>query len=128
MDHTTPAEGIQRLLASYGHALDDGRVDDVLALWEPDGVFELAGVGDFQGVDALREFYQGLGAPKGPQVHLVGNALITLDGEDEATVVSDFLLAKGDDGWALTGRGRYRDVVRRGAEGWRFARRSLQFE
>lgn len=128
MGHGTPAEAIQSLLASYGHALDDGRTEEVLSLWEPDGVFELGGVGEFRGADALREFYEGMGAAKGPQVHLVGNTLITFDGDDEATIVSDFLLAKRDDGWALTGRGRYHDTVRRGPQGWRFARRSLRFE
>lgn len=128
MAHTTPTEEIQSLLATYGHALDDGRADDVVSLWEPDGVFELAGVGRFQGGVALREFYGGVGAPKGPQVHLMGNALITFEGDDDARVVSDFLLAKLDDGWSLTGRGRYHDIVHRGSQGWRFLRRSLRFE
>lgn len=128
MTDITPTEEIRNLLAGYVHALDDGRVDEVLSLWEPDGVFELVGVGEFEGSDALRGFYQGMGSPTGPQAHLVGNTLIAFEGDDAATVVSDFLLAKKGDGWSLTGRGRYHDIVRRAPGGWRFVRRSVRFE
>lgn len=125
---TTKFEEIRALIASYAHGVDDGRTEDVLTLWESDGAFELVGMGVFSGETQLRDFYNGPGAPAGPQVHLVSNILITPSGEDDAVVASDFLLAKRDEDWRVTGRGRYHDAVRRGEDGWRFVRRSVNFE
>ena len=50
-------EGIRATLAAYTHALDDGRTDDIVATFCPDGVVEIPGMGTHAGHDALRAAY-----------------------------------------------------------------------
>ena len=69
-------EGIRATIAAYAQALDDGRTDDVVATFCPDGVSEIAGMGTYEGHDALREAYAGW-KPRRPQRHLVLNTLVT---------------------------------------------------
>src|SRR3546814_17349322 len=57
MSHAEVAEGVRAAIAAYTHALDDGRTDDVVASYCPDGVFDMPGPGPFEGHDALREAY-----------------------------------------------------------------------
>ncbi len=86
------AEGVRATIAAYTHALDDGRTDDVVAAYCPDGVFAMPGLGTFEGHDALREAYAGW-TPRGPQRHLVVNTLVTDWSEQEATAVSDVVFS-----------------------------------
>src|SRR5690606_35398553 len=82
------AEGVRAAIATYTHALDDGRTDDVVATFTPDAVCDLGPMGRFEGQDALRAAYAGW-APRGPQRHLVLNTLVTAHGGDEADAGSD---------------------------------------
>ena len=50
-------EGIRATIAAYTHALDDGRTDDIVATFCPDGVTEMPGMGTHEGHDALRAAY-----------------------------------------------------------------------
>ena len=63
-------------IARYAHALDDGRTDDVVATFCPDGVSEIPGLGTHRGHDALGEAYSRW-KPQSPQRHLVVNTLVT---------------------------------------------------
>ena len=45
MSYADVAEGIRATLAAYAHALDDGRTDDVVATFCPDGAVEIPGMG-----------------------------------------------------------------------------------
>ena len=119
------AEGVRAVIASYTHALDDGRADDVVACYCPDGVFAMPGLGTFEGHDALREAYEGW-APRGPQRHLVVNTLVTDWSDDEATAVSDVVFTtKGDAGWAIQFVARYEDTLHCDDGTWRFHRREV---
>ena len=60
-------EGIRATIAAYTQALDDGRTDDVVATFCPDGVCEIPGMGTHEGHDALRTAYAGW-KPRGPSV------------------------------------------------------------
>ena len=60
------AEGVRATIAAYTQALDDGRTDDVVATFCPDGVCDIPGMGTHEGHDALRAAYAGLGAPPAP--------------------------------------------------------------
>src|SRR6187402_1082677 len=82
------AEGVKATIARYTHALDDGRVDDVVATYCPDGVFDFPGTGTFEGHDALRETYEAW-KPRGPQRHLVLNTLVDEWDDHEASALSD---------------------------------------
>ena len=127
MPYADVAEAIRNTIAAYTQALDDGRVDDVVATFCPDGVVVIDGMGIHEGHDALRAIYE-TWKPRGPQRHLVVNTLITDWGDDEATAVSDVVFtAKGERGWEIFTVGRYTDTFHRDGDAWKFHRRSGSF-
>ncbi len=114
-------------LAAYAHALDDGRTDDVVATFCPDGGCDIPGMGTYEGHDALREAYAGW-TPRRPQRHLVLNTLVTDWNDHEATAVSDVIFVlQGDAGWAIQLVGRYEDTLHHDDGTWRFHHRSATF-
>lgn len=122
------AEGVRATLAAYAHALDDGRADDVVATFCPDGVVDIPGMGTHTGHDALREAYTGW-VPRRPQRHLVLNTHVTAWSDDEAEAVSDVIfILKGGSGWSIQLVGRYHDTLHRDGGTWRFHRRVATFE
>ena len=118
-------EGIRATMAAYTHALDDGRTDDVVATYCDDGVFEMPGMGTFEGHDALREAYAGW-TPRQPQRHLVENTLVTDWTSHEAEAVSDVvLIVHGESGWSIQFVARYHDTLHRDGGTWKFHRRTV---
>ena len=117
------AEGVRAAIAAYTLALDDGRTDDVVATFCPDGTVDIPGLGAHEGHDALRDAYARV-APRRPQRHLVLNTLVTDWSDHEACATSDlvFLLLR-DEGWAVQLVGRYDDVLHRDGSTWRFHQR-----
>jgi len=117
------AEGVRAAIAAYTLALDDGRTDDVVVTFCPDGTVDIPGLGGHEGHDALREAYTRV-VPRRPQRHLVLNTLVTDWSDHEARATSDlvFLLLR-DEGWAVQLVGRYDDVLHRDGSTWRFHRR-----
>lgn len=126
MTHAEVAEGVRAAIATYTHALDDGRVDDIVATFCPDGCFELDGKGTVEGHEALRETYAGW-APSVPQRHMVVNTAVDEWDDHEASAISDVvLMVKGDAGWAVHFVARYRDTLHHDGDGvWRFHRRTV---
>jgi hypothetical protein len=121
------AEGVRAAIATYTHALDDGRTDDVVATFCPDGVCDLAGLGTYEGHAALRDAYRSW-EPTRPQRHLVLNTVVTGWNDHEARATSDVvLIVKGGTGWSIRLVGRYDDVLHHADGGWRFHRRSAAF-
>ncbi|MEU2860034.1 nuclear transport factor 2 family protein [Streptomyces mirabilis] len=121
------AANVHAAIAAYAQALDAGRVDDLTDLFWPDGVAEIAGVGTYEGQEAIREGYAAF-APTRPQLHLTANTVVTSWTEDEATAVSDLaFFQRGDAGWAVQLVGRYDDTLSRRDGAWRFQRRVTTF-
>ena len=121
------AEGVRATLAAYTQALDDGRTDEVVATFCPDGVCDIPGMGTHQGHDALSAAYAGW-APRRPQRHLVLNTLVTEWSDGEARATSDVVfLLRGEDGWNVQLVGRYEDVLHRDGDTWRFHHRAAEF-
>jgi hypothetical protein len=121
------AEGVRAAIATYTHALDDGRTDDLVDTFCPDGLCDIPGLGRHQGHAALRQAY-GRWEPTRPQRHLVLNTLVTHWDEDEAQATSDFVfLLNGEPGWAVQLVGRYHDVLHRDGGVWRFHSRTAEF-
>ena len=114
---------IRRLLAEYCHCVDDGRFDDVVALFTPDGVFAFGSLGA-EGRDALRTWFAETHPPEQRGKHLTTNTVVDLDG-DRAHAVSDFaFLGLRDARLVPSVAGRYHDELRRDDDGrWRIARR-----
>ena len=120
-------EGIRATIAAYTQALDDGRTDDVVATYCPDGVAEFGNIGTFEGHDALRQAYEGW-KPRRPQRHLVMNTLVTDWNDLEAKAVSDVVFVlNGESGWKIELVSRYYDTLHRDGETWRFHRRTASF-
>lgn len=121
------AEGVRNTLAAYAHALDDGRTDDVVATFCPDGSVDMGQMGRHEGHDALRVAYDSW-VPRRPQRHLVVNTHITDWNDREASAISDVvLLRQGKDGWAVQLVGRYHDTLRCEEGTWRFHHRVAEF-
>ena len=121
------AEGVRATLASYAQALDDGRTDDVVATFCPDGVIDIPGLGTHEGHDALRAAFSRW-TPRRPQRHLVLNTVVTPGDGHQATAVSDVVfLLSGDGGWSVQLVGRYRDDLHHLGGTWRFHRRTAAF-
>lgn len=121
------AEGVRATIAAYTQALDDGRTDDVVATFCPDGVCDIPGMGTHEGHEALRAAYAGW-APRRPQRHLVLNTHVTEWSSDEAEAISDVIfILKGESRWAIQLVGRYHDTLHRGGGTWRFHRRVATF-
>jgi ketosteroid isomerase-like protein len=118
-------EGVRATIAAYTHALDDGRTDEVVATFCPDGVFEMPELGTFEGHDALRAAYDGW-KPRRPQRHLVLNTLVTEWQDDEAHAVSDIVfIREGSDGWSIQLVAKYNDTLHRDGDAWKFHRRTV---
>ncbi|WP_426571444.1 nuclear transport factor 2 family protein [Aquihabitans sp. McL0605] len=120
------AEGVKATIARYTHALDDGRTDDVVDTYCPDGVFDLPGTGTFEGHDALRAAYAKW-APRVPQRHLISNTLVSEWDDHQATATSDVvLLIQIDSAWKVQFVARYTDVLHHDDDGgWMFHRRTV---
>ncbi|MFD6996691.1 nuclear transport factor 2 family protein [Streptomyces mirabilis] len=121
------AASVHAAIAAYAQALDAGRVDDLADLFWPDGVAEIAGVGTYEGQEAIREGYAAF-APARPQLHLAANTVVTSWTEDEATAVSNLaFFQRGEAGWAVQLVGHYDDTLSRRDGAWRFQRRVTTF-
>jgi hypothetical protein len=121
------AEGVRAALAAYTQALDDGRTDDVVATFCPDGGCEIPGMGTHTGHPALRLAYTRW-EPRQPQRHLVLNTLVTEWSDTEATAVSDVVfLLLDDSGWSVRLVGRYHDTLHHDDGTWRFHHRKASF-
>jgi SnoaL-like domain len=116
-------EGVRATVAAYAQALDDGRTDDVVATFCPDGVCDIPGMGTHEGHDAYSKW-----KPRRPQRHLVVNTLLTDWDEREANAISDVVFVlQGDSGWAVQLVGRYHDTLHHDDGRWRFHRRAAEF-
>ena len=63
----TRREAVRHTIASYTYAADNGRFDDVAALFAVDGVLEVQGIGGAraEGRDAILGFFRGVGGDVG---------------------------------------------------------------
>ena len=118
-------EGVRATIAAHAQAQDDGRTDDLVALYSADGVVNVPNLVTLEGETALREGFAGW-KPQTPQRHMVTNTLLTDWSDDEATAVSDVaFVQKGDAGWAVQAAGRYHDTFVRQDGEWRIRRRDM---
>jgi hypothetical protein len=119
--------GIGVTIATYTQALDDGRTEDVVATFCPDGSTDMPGLGRQTGHDALRESYDKI-TPRQPQRHLVLNTAVTDWDDREAQATSDVvLMLYGEGKWSVVLVGRYQDVFHRDGAAWRFHSRVASF-
>jgi ketosteroid isomerase-like protein len=121
------AEQVRALLAALAQAQDDGRTEDLIALYAEDGIVEVPDLGTFKGAPALRNAFANW-APAVPQRHIVANTLVTDWDGGLAKATSDVVLVqRGESGWAVTTVARYHDTFRNNDGTWALARRAMEF-
>jgi 3-phenylpropionate/cinnamic acid dioxygenase small subunit len=121
-------EAIREVLAEYCFRLDNGRFDDMAALFTEDGTWDTA-FGRATGRAAIAELARSLRSG-GPQprprgIHLVTNVAIDLD-EARARVRSNWIVATNSPaGPAIGSGGGYADDMVKTESGWRFLTRKI---
>ena len=131
MDLTALAarEAIRELIARYAHLVDRGRIDELLALFAPDGTLEANDLLPARGHAEIRAFLTGAGtrlaaASRSALVrHHVSSVSIELTGPATATTSSYFFVVTehGPDHW-----GRYRDTLVQREDHWLFHHRRVR--
>lgn len=119
-------EDVRHLVAAYTHAGDVLRVEELAALFVPDGVLEVHGRETARGraeIVSMLSGHSSIGRPAEGSFHIrhfVANVLIDEITEDSARARSYFqvLTPDGVDHW-----GRYRDTFVRHEGEWRFSHR-----
>lgn len=127
-DHAADERAIERVIALYGHLLDERRWSRLDELFLQDATYDATAVGYglIEGLDAMRDSWSGPGVTH-PVGHHATNILIEFVSDDEADVVSKGIAIFADD----SGRGPassvvYRDRFRRTEAGWRIALRRAE--
>ena len=114
-------QAISEILSLHGHIFDRGQLDRLGEIFTPDVVYDLsdAGVGTFQGIEAIRGGALRLGAGN-PIAHHVTNVVITSEEGDLVTARSKGLMIMATGAFASV---THVDTLRRHDGGWRISRR-----
>ncbi|HLH59021.1 MAG TPA: nuclear transport factor 2 family protein, partial [Streptosporangiaceae bacterium] len=116
--------GVYATVAAHAQHQDAGDTDGIMALYTPDAVLEVPGMGSYEGADAIRAAWDDW-KPKGPQRHMPVNIVITGWDDEEARATTDVVfLARGDNGWSVQIVARYHDAFRRVGGKWLLSRRA----
>ena len=88
--------GVYTTVAAHSQHQDAGNTDGIMALYTPDAVLEVPGMGVFEGADAIRAAWDDW-KPKGLQRHMPVNIVITDWNDEEARATTDVVfIAQGD--------------------------------
>ncbi len=127
---TTYAEvfaGVYATIAAHAQAQDAGATDDMVALYTPDAVLEVPGMGVYEGTDVIRAACDEW-KPKGLQRHMPTNIVITDWDDERAHATTDVVyIAQGDSGWSIQIVARYHDAFRRVGDKWLLSRRADEY-
>jgi len=114
---------IRELATRYNHAIDDGRAEDWVATFVPDGTFESTALGVHTGIEALRAFAAGYIAAFTGR-HCTSDHVVEVDG-DEARSRCYLILVNNASAPIVSTTAVYDDVLRRTPDGWRFVHRRV---
>lgn len=122
---------IQDLLVAYAHAVDSLHdVDGICAVFTPDAVFDLSGIGfpSLVGHDQIAGFFADTFEAMSAHAHYLTNFAITAYAGGTASIRAYVIgMGKYKAGGGITVHGRYYfDVVRTG-EGWKATRYTMDF-
>lgn len=121
-------DAIRELMAEYCFRLDDGRYDDMAALFTEDGTWDTA-FGKASGRAAIATLAADIrtqaGANRPRAAHLVTNIVIVLEGE-RAEVRSNWMVMQNSpDGPTIGSGGAYRDEIVLRDRRWLFHYRKI---
>jgi uncharacterized protein (TIGR02246 family) len=119
-------EAIRRLTHEYSWAVDNSRLDDIVALFSEDAEWDVTafGMDTVRGADAIRAFYAGLIENTTHRCHLALNHLIDVDGDTAVARVYIHAFVTMPDGRRDESLGYYSDNYIRTGQGWKFQRRA----
>ncbi|MFD1210801.1 nuclear transport factor 2 family protein [Arthrobacter sp. GCM10027362] len=122
----TDVEAIRRLTHEYSWAVDNARLDDIVALFTEDAEWDVTafGMDTVRGSDALRAFYAGLIENTTHRCHLALNHRIDVNGDSAAATVYIHAFVTMPDGRRDESLGYYSDSYVRTGQGWKFQRRA----
>ena len=114
---------IRELVARYNYAIDEGRPEEWVGTFVPDGTFESTALGTHTGADALLAFAKGyIAAVEGR--HCTSDFVIDVDGDDARSRC--YLIAVSNAAAPMISvTAVYEDVLRRTSDGWRFVHRKV---
>jgi hypothetical protein len=127
VSYAATVAGIRTTIAAYAQAVDDGRTEDIVATFCPDGWIDLPRAGMVAGREALTALFSGQDA-RTPGRHVVTGTHVTKWSADYAEAVSDLMVvgqANGP-GWGVQLVARYFDVLHHHDGNWRFQARTLR--
>jgi 3-phenylpropionate/cinnamic acid dioxygenase small subunit len=117
-------DAIRELLHRYCFCMDEGRFDELSALFSNDGEW-IAPYRTAKGPADIAAWLKQSVPPSPRRVHYVMNSIIDCDGA-RATARSNYLvMVEGTNGPFPSVCGVYDDVLVKLADGWRFQRRQL---
>ncbi len=132
---TTPeqllaAEEIRNLVLWYGFCVDNGKLEDLVATFVPDGAWDSTdnGHGRHIGHEAMRAFFGKFPDLRQAYHHLVSSPMFLDIGPDDAHAIVTYtsrIMFNGRNDVVLEA-GRYHDHYVRAADGWRFRERVLE--
>ena len=121
-------EAIREVLAQYCFRLDDGRFDDMAALFTENGTWDTA-FGRATGRAAIAELAHSIRARAGEQrpraVHLVTNISITLDGASAQARSNWTVVQNSPQGPKVGSGGAYHDELVKEHTQWLFRYRKI---
>jgi uncharacterized protein (TIGR02246 family) len=120
---------IQDLYARYNHAADHGPGEAFAGSFTADGVFAVQGRDPVSGRDALLAMGNGLATRAGTMRHWINNLVLepTAGGAKGIAYLTMYETGGGKPS-AMTRTGEYHDELVKGADGWRFSKRSVVFD
>ena len=122
---------LEDLTIAYAHAVDSlTDLDGVVACFTPDADYDLSGIGfpHVTGRDGIREFMGATFAANSHHAHYLSNFAVTAYGGNTASIRCYVRgLGRGKDGSSIEVHARYYFDAVRSAEGWLFARYTMDF-
>ena len=122
---------LEDLTLAYAHTVDSMTdVEGIAQCFTEDADYDLSGIGmaHVAGRAGIREFFSGIFAANAHHAHYLSNFAVTAYGGDTASVRTYVIgMARGKDGSEIVVHGRYYFDAVRTAEGWRFARYTMDF-
>lgn len=119
--------GVYTTVAAHAQHQDAGNTDGIMALYTPDAVLEVPGLGVFEGADAIRAALDKW-KPQGLQRHMPVNIVITDWDAGQARATTDVVyIAQGEAGWSVQIVARYHDEFRPVDGKWLLSRRADEY-
>lgn len=126
--HLSDQLDAQQLLHRYCFAVDLGTADDVMALYAPDCMLVVEPGGEYEGRDAVTEWYRSLAKGRmGVLRHLTSNQVLTIEGNTGAS--KSYWDAHGDlNGESMVAAGFYEDTLQKHNGKWCYRKKIIRID